>query len=67
MTKSELAPYLDAVTNEDDTLLICKTEQGVFIGELSPSCDGEEFVLTYEDISISLPYAQVLSATLLKV
>lgn len=66
MTKSDLAPYLNAVTNEDDTLLICKTEQGAYIGDFSPSCDEEDFVLTYEDVSVSLSYAQVLSATLLK-
>ena len=66
MTKSDLAPYLNAVTNEEDTLLICKTEQGAYIGDFSPSCDEEDFVLTYEDISVSLSYTQVLSATLLK-
>ena len=66
MTKSDLTPYLNAVTNEDDTLLICKTEQGAYIGDFSPTCDDEDFVLTYEDISVSLSYAQVLSATLLK-
>lgn len=66
MTKSDLAPYLNAVTNEEDTLLICKTEQGAYIGNFSPSCDGEDFVLTYEDVFVSLSYAQVLFATLLK-
>ena len=67
MTKSDLVPYLNAVTNEEDTLLICKTEQGAYIGDFSPSCDEEDFVLDYEDVSISLSYAQVLSATLLRV
>lgn len=66
MTKSELAPYLNAVTNEDDTLLICKTENGAYIGDFSPSCDEEHFVLTFENSSITLSYTQVLSASILK-
>ena len=67
MTKSDLAPYLDAVTNENGTLLICKTAQGAYVGNFNSSCDEEDFVLNYEDVSISLSYAQVLSATLLRV
>ena len=45
MTKSELAPYLDAVTNEERTFLICQTSEGAYIGESSPTCDDKSFVL----------------------
>ena len=30
MTKSELAPYLNAVTNEERTFLICQTSEGAY-------------------------------------
>ncbi|WP_155963483.1 hypothetical protein [Streptococcus ruminantium] len=67
MTKAELAPYLNAVTNEDDTLLVCITDNAAYIGDLSPTCDAETFVLTYQDVSFELTFAQVVQAQLLKV
>lgn len=67
MTKSELASYLNAVSNEEDTLLICKTDNAAYIGDFSPTCDGETFVLSFEDVTFELSFEEVQSASILKV
>lgn len=66
MTKSELAPYLNAVTNEERTFLICQTSEGAYIGEFSPTCDDESFVLAYDDVFADIPFEAVQKASLLR-
>ena len=66
MTKSELAPYLNAVTNEERTFLICQTSEGAYIGEFSPTCDDKSFVLSYEDVFADIPFEAVQKASLLR-
>lgn len=66
MTKSELAPYLDAVTNEECTFLICQTSEGAYIGESSPTCDDKSFVLAYDDVFADIPFEAVQKASLLR-
>lgn len=66
MTKSELAPYLNAVTNEERTFLICQTSEGAYIGEYSPTCDGKSFVLAYDDVFADIPFEAVQKASLLR-
>ena len=66
MTKSELAPYLNAVTNEERTFLICQTSEGAYIGESSPTCDDKIFVLAYDDVFADIPFEAVQKASLLR-
>ena len=66
MTKSELAPYLNAVTNEERTFLICQTSEGAYIGAASPTCDDKSFVLAYDDVFADIPFEAVQKASLLR-
>lgn len=66
MTKSGLAPYLNAVTNEERTFLICQTSEGAYIGESSPTCDDKSFVLGYDDVFADIPFEAVQKASLLR-
>lgn len=66
MTKSELAPYLNAVTNEERTFLICQTSEGAYIGGSTPTCDDKSFVLAYDDVFADIPFEAVQKASLLR-
>ena len=66
MTKSELAPYLNAVTNEERTFLICQTSEGAYIGESSPTCAVMRVGLASEDGFSVIPLEAVQKASLLR-
>ncbi|MFI3887615.1 hypothetical protein [Streptococcus parauberis] len=64
MLKSDLAPYLNEVTN-NNRLVICKTSKGAFVGDLIPATEDDTFTLCYDDVSVVLTYEEVISVSLI--